>query len=747
MSAARVNLIFAASPVERALVDRWLQQAGANGRRLDASAPDLDALLAGQSGDDPLVAPVGVSWLPPERSGVRRGSILDLLVLANPRRPHARRQERIVRRDPERGRVVEGAPARVSELRERFAGVTGRSPDAGGFGAFVARQGRLALEREERSATGDRYKVPRLVAEDIVASSRFDAMVHDLAEQVGEPPQAVEAEAKGALDEMVASQSRLAIDVWDEFTGWMARAYTLDVDERNLDRIRELGRRHTLIFLPSHRSYLDPMVLRHALAGRGFSPNHTLGGVNTAVWPIGPIARRSGLIFIPRTLKDAPIHKAVLREYIAYLLRKRFNLEWYIEGGRSRTGKLRPPRYGLLAYVVDAFRSSPDREVYLVPTSIVYDQLPEVGTMAAEDRGGTKTPESFKWLVDYARSQSKPMGRAHVTVGEPLGLGAALAEDDSVPKVAFEVCHRINRVTPVTPMSIVTMAMLGAEGRGLTLEEGRAIVQPILDYLDRRHLPVTTEVRAGDLGYLRDALNALVRQGVVTEYPGGAEPVYAIDADKHLEAAFYRNASIHFFVTRGIVELALLHAAETNADDLEDAVWQEALRLRDLLKFEFFFARKREFAEEIRAEADLMAPGWEDQATAAEDIEGRLLGQPLLLAPRVLRPFVEAYRVVAEELARRTPPEPADEKAFVAECVEVGLQQHVRRNLVAAESVSAELFRGALRLAANRGLDTTEKRQAFAAEVADVDRRLGVIAGMASRLIPVENAAWATSNA
>jgi glycerol-3-phosphate O-acyltransferase len=738
--------VFVASPVERTLVDRWLKDAGTNGRRIDAGDPDLAAALAAD-GDDPLITPVGVSWLPPERSGVRRGSVVDLLRMANPRRPRAKVQERILRRDPERSRVVEGAPARLSELRERFAEVTGRTPDDGGFGPFVARQGRLALEREERSITGDRYKVPRLVAEDISQSARFTAMVDELAAAQGEPRGAVAAQANEALDEMVASQSRLAIDVWDEFTGWMARAYTLDVDDRNLDRIRELGRSHALIFLPSHHSYLDPMVLRHALAGHGFPPNHTLGGVNTRVWPIGPVARRSGLIFIPRTMRDAPVHKAVLREYIGYLLRKRFNLEWYIEGGRSRTGKLRAPRYGLLAWVVDAFKASPEPEAYLVPVSIVYDQLPEIGKMAAEDRGAVKTPESIKWLVGYARSQSHPRGRAHVSVGEPLGLGTALAEDDSVPKLAFEICHRINQVTPVTPMSIVTMAMLGAEGRGLTLEEGREIVLPILDYLDRRKLPVTSDVGLGDLGPLREALTALVRLGVVTEYPGGAEPVYAINADKHAEAAYYRNASIHFFVNRGIVELALLHAAETEAEDVEEATWQEALRLRDLLKFEFFFARKRVFAEEVRAESTLMAPGWESRDIAAHELEGYLTAQPMLLAPRVLRPFVEAYRVVAEELARRTPPEPTDEKAFVAECLEVGLQQHARGRLVASESVSAELFGGALRLAANRGLTDTASRRAFADEVADVDRRLCVIAGMASRLIPGQETPWATSSA
>jgi glycerol-3-phosphate O-acyltransferase len=739
-----VHLVFADSTVERTEVGRRLDEMGADGDAVDARDPNLARRLSNE-GSDPLITPIGVAWLPPERGGVRRGSVIDVLRLANPRRPRSRSQRRILDRDPDRSRVVVGAPARLSELRGRFVSAEGQQAGEAEFGAFVARQGRLALEREERSLTGDRYKVPRLVAEEIRQSARFRGAVDDLARELGQPAPEVMRQAVAALEEMVASHGRLAVDVWDQFTGWMARAYEIRVDESEIERVRGLGREHALVFLPSHRSYLDPMILRHALAAHGFAPNHTLGGVNVGFWPIGPVARRSGLIFIKRSFRTAPVHKAVLREYIAYLLRKRFNLEWYIEGGRSRTGKLRPPRLGLMAYVVDAFKASPEREVYLVPVSIVYDQLPEVGTMAAEDRGTAKTPENLTWLVGYARSQSAPRGRAHVRFGEALPLGATLANDDSVPKVAFEVCYRINQATPVTPMSIVALAILGAEGRGLTLDEGRAIGRPIVDYIERRGIPTTGDVRTGEIDPFREALEALIAEGVVREYPGGAESVYAINPEKHQEIAFYRNASIHFLLNRAIVELALLQAAETDAIDPEDAVWQEALRLRDLLKFEFFFARKRVYAEQLRDEVRLMDPEWESRSRSAGQVEELLMEQPLLLAPRVLRPFVEAYRVVAEELAARDPAAPIEQDELIAECVAVGQQQLARGRIVAPESISAELFGGALRLARNRGVDDRGSRLALAAEIADVDRRVGVIARMASRLIPGQPVPWTTS--
>jgi len=149
------------------------------------------------------------------------------------------------------------------------------------------------------------------------------------------------------------------------------------------------------------------LALRSVLADQGWAPNRVLGGNNLSFWPLGTIARRSGIVFIRRSFRDAPVYEAMLREYLTYLLSRRFNIEWYIEGGRTRTGKLRPPRFGLLRYVVDALDSGEVRDVLLVPVSIVYDSQTEIGAIAAEQRGAEKQPEGIRWLVRYARSRAR----------------------------------------------------------------------------------------------------------------------------------------------------------------------------------------------------------------------------------------------------------------------------------------------------------------------------------------------------
>jgi len=209
---------------------------------------------------------------------------------------------------------------------------------------------------------------------------------------------------------LVASMSPLAVDL---FTGALrpfhTRAWNVEVDDAGLARLRERNRTHPLVFLPSHRSYADPLLLADVLAERDFPRNHVLGGDNLSFWPVGPLAKRAGVVFIRRSFGDDEVYKLAVRQYFGYLLAKRFNMEWYMEGGRSRTGKLRPPRYGLLANVAEAIEQGRVDDVYLVPVSITYDQLREVSAMAAEQVGAPKKGEGVAWLARYARAQLEPL--------------------------------------------------------------------------------------------------------------------------------------------------------------------------------------------------------------------------------------------------------------------------------------------------------------------------------------------------
>lgn len=749
----RVILSAATTPVERELIEKW---AATSAPRSVQEIVDLrDQLLADRlrTGDDPLLVPVRVAWLPKERNGARQAGWADLLTFRDPRNPSRRRQERIAEQDGDGYRIVVAEPARASELRARFVRRFGdaRRAEPLALAGFVVRQATLALERAERAVIGDRYKIPRLVVEEIGASVQFQARVRALAGRLGMPPDKALARATSALAELAAVQSRLFMDV---FTLVMrplhARAWKVRVESSDLESLRELNRQHALIFLPSHRSYADPLVLADALFAHDFPRNHVVAGDNLAFFPLGPLARRAGIVFMRRSFRDDEIYKLAIQEYFAYLVAKRFNLEWYFEGGRSRTGKLRPPKYGLLRYVAGALLADPALDVYLVPVSITYERLFEAGDMAAEQAGWVKPPEGLTALARFARGQSEASGDAVVRFGRPFamrpGLPADAGDEDALKlalnKIAFEVAVGINTATPVLPGSLVTLALLGLRDRALTLGQVGRVLAPVLDYVRTRGLPESGVQLLRRPDHLDTALHELEKAKVVTYFGGGEEGVFAISPGQHLVAAFYRNNAIHWFVNRAIVELAMIAVSEDERADPLEAGWEAALALRDLLKYEFFFPEKDAFREELLAEIALIDPGWRSRQNSPAGARELLASSGFLMAHRVLRSFLEAELVVARRLVAHPAGAEVDRKAFLAECAGVGQQYLLQGRVHSAEALSGELFSSALKLAGGRGLldpatpGLAARREALACELETVLRRVQVAADIDAGLTP-----------
>ena len=759
-----VFLLDASSRLERRLLEQWIERTRPGGmtaaaydivsipasrrRRAGRIDPRLEATLA--TGDDPVLAPLRVAWLPAKGDRRREPRLATLLVRGDPRDPGRLRQVQVLRRHPDRCRVVAGEPAPASELRERWRRAGGADvAHTAGLPEFVARQAALALDRAERRLRGARYKVPRFVQEEIVARPAFRGGVVRLARRLGRDEASVTRAARGYLREIAANHSPRLIDLAANLIRYMyTRGYgeTLHYDRAQLEALAALGQRHPLVFLPSHKSNLDSLVLKYALYENGMPPNHTAGGINMNFFPMGALLRRTGVFFIRRSFKDNDVYKFVLRQYIDYLLEKRFPLEWYIEGTRSRSGKLMPTRFGLLAYVVDAYRRGKSDDVLLIPVSIAYDQIQDVAGYAAEERGAAKQPESFGWFLRFVRALRRRYGEIYIRFGEPLSLARGLgpadpsAEPDpdeqslALQKLAFEVAVRINRVTPITAISLVTLALLGSGNRALSVGEIIGRLRNLLDYVRRRNLPTAGELRLDTVEGVQAALDALVENGVVTCFSEGPEAVYLIGPEKHLIASYYRNTIIHFFVNGAIAELALLRAAEDGVPDATAEFWDEAMRLRDLLKFEFFFADKEAFREELREEIRLHDPDWERRlAEGPAAIEALLRRFRPFSAHRVLRPFLEAYRVVADALERSPAGAGVKEDEFLRGCQALGQQYVLQRRILSPESVSQVLFATALRVAHNRDLvephapELPARRVAFAGEIRHVIRRIDAV--------------------
>ncbi len=758
-----VFLLDHATPLERQILERWINTNKPDDARLGdnftliglgyhsdvAKATGLSSLrrLLKAAPATTYFAPLRVLWLPKaEAQGELR--LRDMLT-GDPRAPGPLKQKWIAKTDPARYRPIAAAGASVQELTARLELVAPEQrADEQELAAFVARQALLALERAECAINGVRYKVPRLVSEEVLAKPRLQAAIAEYAKTTGRSVDSVTQEAQACLKEMAANHSTYALDIMAGFGRYL---YTRGFDRQieylpaDLERIDKLSKQHPVVYLMTHKSHIDGFLMISLFHELNLPPLHTFGGINMNFLGLGTLARRSGTVFLRRTFADDEIYKLVFKNYIDYLVEKRFALLWALEGTRSRTGKLMPPRYGLMNYVVDSYVRAATTDVVLMPVSIAYDQVPEVADYIAEQKGQRKRPESASWFMQYISGMNNPHGKIHVRFGQGVVLSEVLGDDRAalkvtpldIQKLAFKLSVDANNVTPVTGTALVTFVLLAQGHKALTLDELARQLQLLVELINVLQLPTTEDVDIATLAVLTATLDALAHNGVVSAYKDGLAPVYSIAPDASMAAAYYRNTLVHFFVTSAIAELALLAVAEQRAEAPLQALHDEALRLRDVLKFDFFFADKDEFIVDFERQLTLRSPDWRTAlAQGSERIFMLLWELKPLLAHGTLRPFLEAYQVAAEALLLETA-STFDKKQFVKRCSELGKQRVLQQRIVSEESVSTVYFEPAMKLAEGRGLlagesaELTSRRHEFAAEMAELVRRLAFISTLA----------------
>jgi glycerol-3-phosphate O-acyltransferase len=666
-----------------------------------------------QQSDAVWLQPLRVAWLPaPDRH--RDRPLLDFFHgrIAEPGRA---RRRWLAKHRPERLAWIVGDGAWLDEMRDRQneAGI-----DSDEFAGFVANQALIALERAERIFRGARYKVPRILPGEVFANTDFRNLMANIAQQRDRSVQDMLAQAERYLREMAATQTPFTLEMINALYRWACRSHhdsTIDVDEAQLQRVSETMATRPVIFLISHKSMLDTMALSLVLFDANLPLPLTFGGINLNTPGLGAFARRSGIIFLRRSFQDNEIYKATFRRYIDYLIEKRFSLLWALEGTRSRTGKLLPPRFGLFNYVFESIQRTTLYDVTFIPVSVAYDQITEVEDYSIEQRGQKKKPEGLTWPLRFLR-RGRPRGQIHLRFGEgvtvrkladPAELEAGIDEHRKqilVATLAFEVAIRMNAATPITATAIITLILLAAGNRAQSLTEIQTLARAGAALIRRRHLEIVGRSQFQDADSLLATLAELHETGIVSYLDEGTERLYTISPDQHLNAAYYRNTAIHYFILDAFVEIALLDAA-TDTDDPVEAFFARTSELRELFKFEFYFPRRADYRPEIEERVRERFGDWEDILERdAAGVRDALNDVPLLVAHGVLRSFVDAYRIVANVLTNAGADAVDDESDFLAQCLKTGKQQLLQRRVFSAESISKSLYQTGLQLADYRGL-------------------------------------------
>jgi glycerol-3-phosphate O-acyltransferase len=393
----------------------------------------------------------------------------------------------------------------------------------------------------------------------------------------------------------------------------------IDVRDEDLERVRAALRDGTPVLVPCHRSHLDYLLISSLLLSRDIVIPHIVAGDNLAFFPIGGFLRRCGAFFIKRSFQGDRIFPVVFERYLRELVRMEVPVEFFIEGGRSRTGKLLPPKVGVLGMIMDAAANAREgRAVTFLPIYVGYEQIAEERAYARELAGASKEKESVGQLARAAGVLRERYGKVYLRVGEPiradsLGTGAewrALSRakrDEALLGLGERILHRINGQAVLLPTALVALAVLAHPRRGVRRAELRARVERLRAFLQVAGVHEGRGVAHVD-GLLDEAITRFVVGRMLTEVKEGAETVYIVQTERRLTLEYYKNAVMHAFAP------AAYFAGAVRALGRDEIDLHEVTRLltvqQFLLRYEFILDPDADASEhERRAIAELVAYG------------------------------------------------------------------------------------------------------------------------------------------
>ncbi len=611
------------------------------------------------------------------------------------------------------------------------------------------------LERERRVIVGPVVKASDRIVEEIVRTPRVRKVIDELAGEGARERFIVEARARSMLREMAAAMEP---DVIKAFGSLMEaifhRIYDgLEIDMPGIERVREAARKGTVILLPSHKSHVDYLLVSYVLWRNAITPPLIAAGDNLTFFPMGPIFRRAGAFFIRRSIGTDRLYSAVLDAYVHKIVREGYSIEFFLEGGRSRTGKLLAPKLGLLGMVVDAAYELPSRTVYFVPISIGYERVVEAKSYVRELSGGEKEGESVTGLVRALRVLAERYGRLNLQFGEILtldrirsdveatatrggGASAFVPKRAIVARLGHQITYEINRATAVTGGSLVALSLLTHPGRGVphsVLERTCARLLATLDHLGARVQPsVRGEGGGPSLRAITDALALFVSAGWVEvhdeegaveeasplfrpfgrsrkkaiEQDDAPEPVYVVPDEKRLSVDLSKNVIIHFFVPYALICTALLVAP---GPATRRALLRERVqRLSRLFKFEFMFRADATYDEIFdRTLADLSAQGTlvasapggsqEGEEALIDVAAGEEARALVSLYAATIASFLEGYRVVARTLSMLLKqPKGVAQKDLIKRAISVGKRMALAGEVTRREGICRPVLENAV---------------------------------------------------
>ncbi|MBD1576455.1 glycerol-3-phosphate 1-O-acyltransferase PlsB [Vibrio sp. S11_S32] len=456
----------------------------------------------------------------------------------------------------------------------------------------LARVARIHFSRQKLAASGPSLPQRKVLFDRLLQSPAIQKAIADEAQSKNISHEKAQKQAKDILDEIAADFSYSLIKVGARFLGWLWNKLYQGLNINNMSVVRKLAQDgHEIIYVPCHRSHMDYLLLSYVLHNEGMVPPHIAAGVNLNFFPAGPIFRHGGAFFIRRTFKGNKLYSTIFREYLTELFTKGYSVEFFCEGGRSRTGRLLQAKTGMLAMTIQTMLRGLNRPVTLVPVYIGYEHVMEVATYTKELTGKRKEKENAGMVLKTIR-KLRNFGQGYVNFGEPINLNQFLNEQvpgwssktendqqelDQKPqwmnpvvnKLANKMMTHINDAAATNALTLCATALLASNQRALSRHKLEQQIDCYISLLTKVPYTATSTVPNATAAELVQHAEKLDKFQVEQDSKGD---IISLDRQQSILMTFYRNNIIHLFALPSLIAHLIIQKEHITRSQLQHAI-------------------------------------------------------------------------------------------------------------------------------------------------------------------------------
>jgi glycerol-3-phosphate O-acyltransferase len=452
----------------------------------------------------------------------------------------------------------------------------------------VSRVLRVHFRRQREAAIGPDLSHRRTLVKGLLAApSVQQAIAQEAASKKISHEKASERALKYA-DEVAADYSYSVVRAFEIVLNWLWTRLYDGVEVNHFEDIQRLSHDHEIIYVPCHRSHIDYLLLSFVIFRRGLMTPHIAAGANLNMPVVGPLLRRAGAFFLRRSFKGNFLYAAVFNEYIHLITAKGYSVEYFVEGGRSRTGRLLAARTGMLSMTLRSYLRDHKRPIVFIPAYIGYEKLMEGKTYVGELAGQPKQKETVWGLISSLRKIQKVFGQVHLNFGEPIYLSSLLDTanpawretpvdeevktpwiTETISTLANQITTNINSAAAVNPINLLSFVLLSTTKHAMdekALIRQLDLYRQLLIAVPYSNRIVVTPLSGAEIIAYGEKLKVLYR----IKHPLG--DLMGVNEEQAMLLTYFRNNVMHLFMLPSLIACLMQHNSELYRVQVEQLV-------------------------------------------------------------------------------------------------------------------------------------------------------------------------------